>query len=162
MKIRSVGRGLVATLSMATIVAGCGWLEPPSTTLDSDGSIVLVGSVPAAVRDRAPLPSCGVENATRQDGPWNVSARRCLVAAYAAGAGAEFVSTRPTVEGDSFRVVYRVLGAAEVEILIDSTQDAWSNRTWERIRCRQLTIDETATPAPDFAWGEGCSTETIE
>ncbi len=158
-----IRRWLVPAVLGAILAGGCSrFAEPDRDPGPSGGSIVLNGDVPASVRDREPLPSCGVETATNQGGPWNIDGRRCLAAAYRSGSPAEFVSTRPTIEGDPFRVVYRVLGPGRVEILVDSTRDAWSDRSWSRMSCSRLTIDETATPGPDFGWGDDCASATIE
>jgi hypothetical protein len=102
-----------------------------------------------------------VENATGQDGPWNRDARRCLAAAYQNGIPAELVTTRPSIEGDPIRTVFRVLGPGRVEIYVDSTQDAWSNRTWSHSLCSSLAFDETAPQSPEVGWGDDCTTEEI-
>jgi hypothetical protein len=148
-------------LLLATVL-GCDAFGPQDVDPGpAGGPIVLGGPVPQAVREREPLPSCGVERAIRQDGPWNLEGRRCFLVAYRAGAPAEFVSTRLTVEGDLFRMVFRVLGRGRSEVLIDSTLDKWSNRTWERATCTSLNVVETGMPSPDFGPGDACVTEPI-
>ena len=82
---------------VAAVGAGCAGFFP--TDVDpgpGGGPIRLDGSVPRSVADRVPLPSCGVERATTQTGPWNVDARVCFAAAYRSRSPAEFVTTRPS------------------------------------------------------------------
>jgi hypothetical protein len=149
-------------VALLVIVAGCDALVPRDVDPGPNGSIVLDGNVPDVVRSREPLPSCGVERATRQDGPWNLGARRCLLAADRAGQPAEFASTRLTIEGDPFRMVFRVLGPGRVEVLVDSTQDAWSARTWERYACPSLVVTFDGIPQPEFGVDEGCTITTLD
>ena len=141
---------------VAAVGAGCAGFFP--TDVDpgpGDGR-------PRSVADRVPLPSCGVERATTQTGPWNVDARVCFAAAYRSRSPAEFVTTRPSVEGDPVRTVFRVLGPGSAEVFFDSTGDAWSSGGWEHATCPVLVIIESARPGPDFTIDERCSTERIE
>ena len=149
-------------VALLVIMAGCDALLPRDMDPGPRGSIVLDGNVPEAVRTREPLPSCGVERATRQDGPWNVDARRCFLAAYRAAQPAEFASTRPTIEGDPIRMVFRILGPGRIEVFVDSTQDAWSARTWERYACPSLTVTFDGIPQPEFGVDEGCTATTVD
>jgi hypothetical protein len=154
-------RVALAGLLLATVL-GCDAVAPPDVDPGPvDGAIVLGGLVPAAARDRAALPSCGVEQTIRQDGPWNLAARLCFLAAYRSGTPAEFVSVRLTVEGDPVRTVFRVLGPGRNEVLIDSTLDKWSNRTWERATCTSLNVVETGMPSPDFGPADACLARPI-
>ncbi|MHB8890700.1 MAG: hypothetical protein ACYC65_01490 [Candidatus Limnocylindrales bacterium] len=106
--------------------------------------------------NRAPLPACGVENAG-QGGPWNEDGRACFWAAYRGHTPAEFVSTRPTTEGDPITTIYRVLPDGSVEIFIDSTQDRFAGvRGWERLTCRTLARFENGTLSPDFGPDDTC------
>jgi hypothetical protein len=66
------------------------------------------------------------------------------------------VSTRLTIEGDPITSIYRVLGAGRVEVFIDSTQDRWSDRTWERLDCSTLGTVDSFAPAPDFGRDDSC------
>lgn len=149
------------TVALLVIIAGCDAFLPRDVDPGPNGSIVLDGNVPEAVRTREPLPSCGVERATWQDGPWNLEARRCFLAAYRAAQPAEFVSTRLTIEGDPFRMVFRVLGPGRIEVFIDSTRDAWSARTWERYACPSLAVTLDGIPQPEFSVDDSCRITTL-
>lgn len=149
------------TVALLVIIAGCDAFVPRDVDPGPSGSIVLDGNVPEAVRSRQPLPSCGVERATRQDGPWNLEARRCFLAAYRAAQPAEFASTLLTIEGDPFRMVFRVLGSGRIEVFIDSTQDAWSAKTWLHLACRELALIDGAPAQPAFGPDETCTETTI-
>ena len=109
---------------------------------------------PASVDGRSPVPSCGVEQAGL-GGPWNVPARTCFWSAYLNGQPAEFTSTRPTIEGAPITTIYRVLGPGQVEIIIDTRQDPYSNRGWAHLLCPRLIAQE-GQPQPDFGWGDDC------
>ena len=84
------------------------------------------------------------------------AARECFWQAYRAQRPAEFVSTRPTTEGDPITTIYRVLGAGRVEIFIDSTQDRFSAGGWQRLDCTRLTLGQSLAPAPDFGPDNTC------
>ena len=120
---------------------------------------VLLFAPPLSYLTRSQLPSCGVED-TRGGGQWNIEARQCFWEAYQAGREAEFVSTRPTVEGDPFTVTLRVLGPSRVEIFIDATRDAYGGG-WHRLTCGSLALSDSPQPIPDFVWGDGCETVSI-
>lgn len=152
----------IFAVALLAIMAGCDAFLPRDMDPGPSGSIVLDGSVPEAVRTREPLPSCGVERATRQDGPWNLEARRCFLAAYQAAQPAEFASTRLTIEGDPFRMVFRVLAPGRIEVFVDSTQDAWSARTWERYACPSLVVTFDSLPRPEFGMDESCTATTLD
>jgi hypothetical protein len=140
-------------LAACGLLAGCGLMPSPD---------VVFVNAPAAVRERAPLPACGVETIrASSDADNNVEGRRCLWSAYQEHRPAEFVTTRPTVEGDPITYIYRVLPDGEVEVFVDSTRDAWSAKTWLRLACPQLALDVSAQAQPAFAPGEGCTETTI-
>lgn len=117
-------------------------------------------SMPAAVTDRAALPSCGVERATTQEGPRNEAARACFWGAYLTSRPAEFVSTQLSVEGDPITWIYRVLGPGRIEIFIDSSQDRFAaDRGWQRLDCTTLFTWPSATSTPEFG-PDGTCVET--
>lgn len=151
MLIRSVAAAI------CLLVAACG---PPPSSISAD-TIVLGGTVPPDVARRIPLPACGIETATTQAGPWNVEARQCFLAAYRAGRPAELLVTRPTVEGDPIRTLFRILGPGRAEVFVDSTRDAWSARTWERFVCPSLVVSFDGSPQPDFGMDETCTGTTV-
>jgi hypothetical protein len=98
-------------------------------------------NVPAVVRDRPALPSCGQEARTQTDG-LNQEARRCFWDAYLANRPAEFISTRPTVEGDPITSIYRILAAGSIEVFVDQRQDRYSKGGWYRLACPGLRLIE--------------------
>ena len=90
----------------------------------------------------------------------NTDGRRCLWAAYQQDRPAEFITTQTTIEGDPITFIYRILPGGAVEVFIDSTQDAWSARTWLHLACRELAlIDGPGQPA--FGVGDDCTETTI-
>jgi hypothetical protein len=109
-------------------------------------------NAPLAVRERSPLPACGVETASGREG-FNVDGRRCLWAAYEEHRAAEFISTQVTVEGDPITWIYRVGHGGDVEVFLDSTRDRWSARTWLRLTCPGLALIEGAPGQPAFTAG---------
>ena len=111
---------------------------------------------PACCRRKPrPLPACGVENAG-QMGPWNEAGRACFWKAYLEHQPSEFVSTRPTAEGDPITTIYRVLPDGSVEVFIDSTQDKWGSGRWEHLSCRTLAHYENGTLSNDFGPDDTC------
>jgi hypothetical protein len=139
------------------VIAAC---DPPSSSISGE-SIVVGGPVPRAVAERAPLPACGIESASTQNGPWNLAARRCFLDAYQAGRAAELLVTRLTIEGDPIRTLFRILGPGRVEVFIDSTRDAWSAKTWEQYGCRSLVVVLDGSPQPDFSVDDTCTATTL-
>lgn len=111
---------------------------------------------PFEVASRTVLPFCGMERATTQRGPWNQSARECFWKAYLAQRPAEFISTRLTIEGDPFTAIFRVLAGGRVEVFVDTTQDRFGDRGWERLDCPTLAHAETLAPVPDFGPDGSC------
>lgn len=87
------------------------------------------------------LPFCGVE----EGGPFgsiDTDVRECFVAALRDGRGAEFASIRATVEGDPIATITRALPGGGLEILVDSTQDAFGAPVRARTICRDFVEDE--------------------
>ena len=110
-------------------------------------------------------PSCraaAIENAIRQDGPWNAAGRACFWTAYQGGQPAEFTSTRLTMEGDPITTIYRVLGDERVELFIDSTQDRYGSGAWEHAACTSLAAITDGLVEPDFGPDESCEFTPLE
>ena len=152
-----MSRRALALVTATAIVAfaGCGSpAEPQPSTFSSTGA-------PPAVANRTPLPSCGVEQATRQDGPWDDTARACFWEAYSAQRPAEIASTRLTTEGDPLTTIYRVLGPGRVEVFINQTHDRYSAGGWLRLDCSTLARTDSTTPAPDFGPDDSCVETTL-
>jgi hypothetical protein len=119
------------------------------------------GPVPQQVAERSPLSSCGVEDATTQQGPWNTTARTCFWDAYQRGQPAEFISTRLTVEGDPITTTYRVLSAGKVEVFMNTTQDKFGPEGWARFDCQTLASMTSIAEGPDFGVDDSCTQTTI-
>lgn len=92
-------------------------------------------ATPAEVVTRSVLPFCGVEEGS-PFGSIDTDVRDCFVAALRDGRGAEFASIRSTTEGDPIATITRALPDGGLEILVDSTQDAFGARVWVRTICR--------------------------
>ena len=80
--------------------------------------------VPHELRDREPLPLCGVEHAA-SGGPYETDARRCFRDSVQSGQPAEFLTMGPGTEGDEALTLYRFLGNGAV-IRFDREGGAWS------------------------------------
>ena len=92
-------------------------------------------------------------------GPWNETGRTCFWSAYQQHHPAEFISTRPTTEGDPITTIFRVLPTGSVEIFMDLTQDKFSSpadRIWKRFTCRTLSAIPNDSPSTDFGPDETC------
>ena len=116
---------------------------------------------PAVVADRSVLPSCGVEVATSQDGPWNSDARDCFWSAYLDGQPAEFISTRPTVEGARITTIYRIVSRGTIEVIVDARRNQFASRDWTILDCPFLRLLD-GEPAPNFGPGEDCDVRPID
>jgi len=132
---------VVAAAALVLLLAGVLWVVQLSPL-----------SVPAVVRDRAALPSCGQETRT-QTGRLNLEARRCFWDAYLAGRPAEFTSTRPTVEGDPITSIYRILAAGSIEVFVDQRRDRYSKGGWLRLACPGLRLIDESQWLEDFVPG---------
>jgi hypothetical protein len=97
---------------------------------------------PAAVVARPALPFCGVERGPGPGITINAEVRGCFLAGYRDGTGAEFASIQTTVEGDPIATIWRTLPGGGVELLVDSSQDAFGSGGWVRTVCRQLVVDQ--------------------
>jgi hypothetical protein len=121
--------------AVAAFVSACGFLPPP-----------------AWVTDREPLESCGTEDVGQGGVGMDVGARRCLLAAYEAGEGAELVTTQPSVEGDPITRIIRVHPDGTVEILYDATKDRYGSGSWQLLRCDRLFSVAEANDPPDTVY----------
>lgn len=132
-------------LAVGIVILGvAAWWIAPMTPL----------GVPAVVRDRPPLPSCGEETGNLRTGSQNPSARRCFWEAYQAGRPAELISTRPTIEGDPITSIWRLLPNGLVEVFVDQRRDAWSKGGWYRLECVGLGLNGSGMGwDPDFLCG---------
>ena len=148
---------LIAALA---VVAACGQ-SPVTPAPTASPAATAAAQVPEVVRSRSNLPSCGVENATSQNGPWNAEGRSCFLNAYQKGQPAEFTSTRLTIEGDPITSIYRVLGPGKVEIFVDTTRDKFGAPGWTRLDCATLAASQTIGTQPDFGPDDSCTLTTV-
>ncbi|HEX5040256.1 MAG TPA: hypothetical protein VFW95_08995 [Candidatus Limnocylindria bacterium] len=131
--MRTLRRIALAGLgALLPVLAACSGFYPPDQ--------------PDWIVNRIPLRSCGEEGAEQGVGATNVDARRCLLAAYDAGEGAELISTRPTEEGDPVTTYYRVHENGTVEIFVDATRDRFGGQRWSRYRCDRLAPADDVNP----------------
>lgn len=112
-------------------------------------------TTPAEVVNRSVLPFCGVEEGGFSGFP-DAEVRACFVAALRAGAHAEFASIHSTIEGDPIARITRVLPGGGLEILVDSTQDAFGAPVWTRMTCRGFVEDPQFGFVPD-----GCAEAVV-
>jgi hypothetical protein len=84
---------------------------PPSPTFDAPpiARPPIDVPAPAEVRDRRPLPLCGVETAS-SGGPFATNARRCFAAGVLAGEPVEFITRGVGTEGEKTLTLYRFDG----------------------------------------------------
>ena len=156
-------RTILAIWLGCLLLAGCDLLD----RIEPNAAAVRFPNAPAVVRDRVALPPCGEER-VRLGGDGNVAGRRCLWSAYQERRPAEFITTQWSIEGDPITSIYRILPGGAVEVFIDSTQDAWSAKTWLRLACPGLSLVVGAPDQPAFGPGLGpqrggeCAETTIE
>jgi hypothetical protein len=154
MKRRAGARPALLTGWALLLVAACGALP---TQTDS-----LLASAPQQVRDRTPLPACGLELFGR-GGPWNLPARQCFWDAYVAGEPAEFITTRPSGAGKPLVVIFRSLGGGKAEYFADESA-IWGGPVWTWTTCDMLSA--TSDPAVAIDWVPGpeepCDQRRIE
>ncbi len=137
-------RRIAGVVAVALVIAGCTFLRAPFAP-----NLV---NAPLEVSSRTPLPFCGHETVSNDNG-FDVAARSCFWDAYQARRQAEFITTQPTIEGDPITSVYRVLQDGRVEVFVDTTYDlAGPNPPprWIRLDCRALGIIEGAPAQPAF------------
>lgn len=118
-----------------------------------------IRGTPTEVVDRSTLPACGYETTSQTDG-FNDDGRRCFWDAYVHGQPAEFISTRPSVEGDPITTIYRMLGSGHVEIFVDSTKDRYGGG-WSKLTCATLDPVPGRTIGPDLAINDSCVASDI-
>jgi hypothetical protein len=124
-------------LGTLVLLAGCAFLVQPDWIVN-----------------RLPLELCGTEHVD-QGGDFDVEARRCLLAAYDAGEGAELITTQQSVEGDPITRFIRVHVNGTVEMFVDATQDRFGSGEWERYRCERLLPVGEANDPPDTVFPAG-------
>ena len=112
-------------------------------------------ATPAEVLTRPVLPFCGVEEGGFAGLP-DAQVRACFVTAIRGGRAAEFASIRSTTEGDPIATITRVLPGGGLEILRDSTQDAFGAGVWTRTICRGSVEDQELGFVP-----EGCDEPVV-
>ena len=100
--------------ALVFVAAGCVAPAPSSPSAPA------LPNAPAEVADRAPLPHCGIENATHNSG-FNVDGRACFWNAYQSRSPAEFITTQPTTHGDPITTVYRIEVAGRIVVYVDTT-----------------------------------------
>lgn len=105
-------------------------------------------ATPAEVVSRPVLPFCGVEEGGFAGLP-DAQVRACFVTAIRGGRAAEFASIRSTTEGDPIATITRVLPGGGLEILRDSTQDAFGAGVWTRTICRGSVEDRELGFTPE-------------
>jgi hypothetical protein len=110
--------------------------------------------LPREVAERAELASCGrYQNRNEPPGDDQRAKNRCLLGAWEAGRQAELVVVQASVEGDPITTHFRVLGAGDLQLLVDPTQDRYGRQRWYEQRCTTLT--ETA----GFLQPDSCGNE---
>ena len=96
---------------------------------------------PAAVENRAQLPTCGeYENRNEPVSADERMKNRCILEALDEGRPAELIRTLHGIEGDPYTEYVRVLGANRVEVFVDATRDteAGPEARWSRWLCQDL------------------------
>lgn len=121
----------------------------PSPDASATGATVWLpdwadGSTPRAVRERTPLPLCGVERAPEPQPMEYIDevVRGCFWEAARAGRPAEWVSIQGTMEGAAIATIYRLPGDGTVEVLSDFTQDPLGSGGWFRTVCNEVVEGE--------------------
>jgi hypothetical protein len=105
---------------------------PPSAAPD------LGPDAPAELRDRRPLPSCGVEDLTEPDA-FDTAARRCFLAGIDGWVGVELISTVASTEGGGrVTFVYRYAGQGGIARFVRSETG------WVAATCALSPIATTA------------------
>jgi hypothetical protein len=136
---------VAAVLLAGALLAGCDVRPAPSPAAATP---VPFASAPVAVRTRAVLPVCGSEDATP-----NLPARTCFWNAYTAGLPAEFVTTRPTLEGDPITTIFRSLGQGRGQLFVDASADRFGAQGWIQVDCQGFTLTRDGAFFPDFVPG---------
>ena len=104
-------------------------------------------NVPEVVKQREGLPSCGTEVQRNESllgpgaGP-DQAARECFVSAVERGEPVEFISHRPTIEGDYVTTIYRAGGDVGVEVFYDNTRDRFGSGDWTTATCSGPTLSD--------------------
>jgi hypothetical protein len=154
-------RALVVAGSFAISLSACQIAPSPESDAPSRPASLSSAAMPNAVANRTPLPPCGSETTTQSAG-YNIGGRRCFWDAYLARRPAEFISTQPTVEGDPFTLIYRILPAGGVEIFVDQTRDRYSMGGWVRLDCASLSLIPEGRGQPAFGSTSDCLETTLK
>ena len=104
-------------------LAACGGSHAPS-----EGATVRANATSAAVTN------CGTFNLSQGEGLAD-SAIRCFIEAVQARHPARLKEIRLTVEGDPIPVTYRADAAGRVEVITDTRQDNFGQRTIDHQTC---------------------------
>jgi hypothetical protein len=125
---RSSASTLLGAVACVALLAGCAGRGPMAPD-----------PVQKRWESRASLPSCGSlrlqqGEAVAVDGKTELA---CLQRALDSGRGAELTVRHPTTEGDPVTTYYRVTSDGVTEVYTDSTQDAFSDRSWSFASCDQ-------------------------
>jgi hypothetical protein len=97
-------------------------------------------TAPMVVVSRSVLPFCGVEERGIA-GAIDPAIRRCFAGALRDHGRAEFASISTTDEGDPIATITRTLPGGGLEVLVDSTQDAFGARVWTQMICPGVVVD---------------------
>lgn len=153
--------GVILAVWLAILLSGCSsepsaaGVAPLLSNSAARPPAPAIPDAPAEVAGRLGVPACGRETTT-QDSGFNTQARLCFWTAYLGGRPAEFISTRPTIEGDPITYVYRVLGTGQVEVFIDSNKDKCGSGAWTKLVCRTLGVIDSGVVVPDFGPDGSC------
>lgn len=118
-----------------------GWQRPPFVAPEPAALQVGVDP-PAYVRERDPLPHCGVEDTRLPDASTDGTARECFTRAVLAGERAEFIELTSTSEGDPIASIARYLGRGGIDVMLDQSQDRSSSVGWTRSQCALLLLGD--------------------
>jgi hypothetical protein len=98
----------------------------------------------ASMEGRRQMPSCGSFFAPQSGElpPEARTTRDCFLTAFREGREAEVVITVNTIEGDPIITIYRVLGADDVEVFVDSSSDKFSAQKLVHQRCTSVAEED--------------------
>jgi len=109
------------------------------------------------VASREPLPFYGQEPSSSGI-DIDLPARKCFWDAYQRRRPAEFITTKPTIEGYPVTMIYRVRRDGRIEVFVDATEDVYTARRWSRFDCSTLSRGDDAIQP---AFGPGDCHETF-
>lgn len=151
--VLTLAAGLVTVTALAGVAAIQQDGEPPAqvvlagpTTTPSTPAVPLNDpSAVVALRERAPLPSCGTYRLGQDQTP-DPAAGACLAAALRSpDRGAELVVSRPSIAGDPILTYYRdVPGSPDLEVFIDAPPDLFAPQNVFRLTCTDFIATSLA------------------